>query len=40
MTEPLPILKESSLQIAWDSFEGTGDIADPGNREILLEHQC
>lgn len=29
MAEPLPILIESSLQIAWDFLEGSGEIADP-----------
>jgi hypothetical protein len=28
MTEPLPVLIESSLQIAWDYLDGIGEIAD------------
>ena len=27
-SEPLPVLVESSLQIAWDFLGGTGEIAD------------
>ena len=38
MTEPLPILIENSLQIAWDFLERSGGIADPQQAaEILLE---
>ncbi len=29
MSEPLPILMENSIQIAWDYLERTGQIADP-----------
>jgi len=29
MAEPLPMLIESPLQIAWDFLDGTGEIADP-----------
>ncbi len=29
MHEPLPILMENSIQIAWDYLEGTGDLGDP-----------
>jgi hypothetical protein len=29
MAEPLPMLIESSLQIAWDFLDGMGEIADP-----------
>lgn len=37
MSEPLPVLVESSLQIAWDFLDGTGDIADPQlTAEFLL----
>ena len=37
MAEPLPILVESSLQIAWDFLDGLGDIADPQQTaEFLL----
>jgi hypothetical protein len=37
MTQPLPLLVENSLQIAWDFLERTGAIADPQETaEILL----
>ena len=37
MTEPLPALVESSLQIAWDFLEGLGELADPqSTAEFLL----
>ena len=37
MTEPLPILIESSLQIAWDYLDRSGGIIDPQQTaEILL----
>ena len=37
MTEPLPAVVESSLQIAWDYLDGTGCIADPQETaEFLL----
>ena len=29
MNEPLPILMENSIQIAWDYLERTGDLGDP-----------
>ena len=29
MHEPLPILMENSIQIAWDYLEGTGELGDP-----------
>ncbi len=29
MSEPLPTIIESSLQIAWDFLGGSGEIADP-----------
>ena len=29
MAEPLPVLVESSLQIAWDFLGGVGEIAAP-----------
>ena len=29
MTEPLPLLMENSIQIAWDYLEGTGELGDP-----------
>jgi len=28
MTEPLPVLIENSLQIAWDYLDGIGELAD------------
>ncbi|WP_375309132.1 hypothetical protein WHZ77_17800 [Bradyrhizobium sp. A5] len=37
MTEPLPLIIESSLQIAWDFLERSGEITDPQQTaEILL----
>jgi hypothetical protein len=37
MAQPLPIIVESSLQIAWDFLDGTGCIADPQDTaEFLL----
>ena len=37
MTEPLRIIVENSLQIAWDFLEATGEIEDPHQTaEILL----
>ena len=37
MTEPLPLIIESSLQIAWDFLERSGGITDPQQTaEILL----
>src|ERR1700759_3697859 len=36
MAEPLPILIESSLQIAWDFLEGSGEIADPQHTAEFL----
>jgi hypothetical protein len=39
MAEPLPILVESSLQIAWDFLDGLGEIADPQQTaEFLLRN--
>jgi len=29
MSEPVPVLMENSIQIAWDYLERTGQIADP-----------
>ena len=29
MTEPLPLLMENSIQIAWDYLEATGELGDP-----------
>lgn len=37
MTEPLPVLVEQSLQIAWDYLSGSGEIHDQQETaEILL----
>lgn len=37
MTQPLPLLIENSLQIAWDFLERSGEIADPQQTaEVLL----
>ena len=37
MAEPLPVLVESSLQIAWDFLGSVGEIADPQQTaEFLL----
>jgi hypothetical protein len=37
MAEQLPVLVETSLQIAWDFLDGTGGIADPQETaEFLL----
>ena len=30
MTEPLPLLMENSIQIAWDYLEATGELGDAG----------
>ena len=38
MSEPLLVLIENSIQIAWDYLEGTGEIADPTEAsEFLLK---
>ena len=29
MSEPIPIIMENSIQIAWDYLERTGDLGDP-----------
>jgi hypothetical protein len=36
MSEPLPILIETSIQIAWNYFERTGDIDDPAAASRFL----
>ena len=36
MTEPLPPLVESSLQIAWDFLSGLDEIADPQQTAAYL----
>jgi hypothetical protein len=39
MSEPLPILVERALQIAWDFLGGSGEIADPQQTaEFLLRN--
>jgi hypothetical protein len=39
MAEQLPILLESSLQIAWDFLDGLGEVADPQQAaEFLLRN--
>ena len=38
MAEPLPVLVESSLQIAWDFLGGVGEIADPISRISTSEY--
>lgn len=38
MYEPLPVLMEESIQIAWDYLERSGDLGDPGvASEVLLD---
>jgi hypothetical protein len=38
MSEPLPILLEKSLQIAWDYLERTGELGDPvAASRVLLD---
>ena len=36
MGEPLPVIVERSLQIAWDYLGGVGEIADPQQSAELL----
>jgi hypothetical protein len=36
MTEPLPILIENSVQIAWDYLERAGEITEPGQTSNFL----
>ena len=39
MNQPIPILVESSLQIAWDFLDGTGEIGDlQETAEFLLRN--
>jgi hypothetical protein len=43
MTEPLPALAESSLQIAWDFLDGVGELADPKPLSFfsgIFNHRC
>lgn len=38
MNEPLPVVVENSIQIAWDYLERTGDLGDPTiASKVLLE---
>lgn len=38
MNEPLPILVENSIQIAWDYLERTGELGDPDvASQVLLD---
>ncbi len=38
MSEPLPVVMENSIQIAWDYLERTGDLGDPSiASKVLLE---
>ena len=38
MNEPLPILLESSMMIAWDYLERTGELGDPDvASQVLLD---
>ncbi len=36
MSEPLPILMEVAIQIAWDYLERSGDMADPTEASQVL----
>jgi hypothetical protein len=36
MSEPLPILVENALQIAWDFLECTGELGDPSEASSFL----
>ena len=38
MNEPLPILIENSVQIAWDFLELSGEIADPAEASKFLQN--
>ena len=38
MYEPLPVLMESSIQIAWDYLDRTGDLGDPEIASRFLLH--
>jgi hypothetical protein len=40
MSEPLPVLMESSLQIAWDYLEASGDLGDPHVASKVLFRIC
>lgn len=37
MNEPLPILIENSVQIAWDFLDLSGEIADPAEASKFLQ---
>jgi hypothetical protein len=36
MSEPLPVLMENSIQIAWDYLERSGDLGDPQVASAVL----
>lgn len=36
MSEPLPLLMENSIQIAWDYLEGTGELGDGNLAAVFL----
>jgi hypothetical protein len=36
MSEPLPLLMENSIQIAWDYLERSGDLGDPQIASAVL----
>jgi hypothetical protein len=36
MSEPLPILVENAMQIAWDYLERSGEMGDPGEASQFL----
>jgi hypothetical protein len=36
MSEPLPVLMENAIQIAWDYLEAIGEIQDPDEASRLL----
>jgi hypothetical protein len=36
MSEPLPILIENAIQIAWDYLERSGELGDPGEASRFL----
>ncbi|MDB5575176.1 MAG: hypothetical protein JWR80_352 [Bradyrhizobium sp.] len=36
MPEPLPILMEKSIQIAWDYLEGSGELGEPETASRFL----
>ena len=34
MTEPVPLLMENSIQIAWDYLDATGELGDPVGQRL------